>query len=178
MLNYDLPLTKAEADFAAEHHDLIYRYLCKAGLSEEEGYDIVVFGYLRAVRKYLARPELRQYQFSTLAYRAMSCNLHHSREYWLRQKRKGSVESYDEDIHADDLHDPVADAFEQTLSFQELSGKLTHTQRRIAALRSEGYHDREIAAICRINPSQVEQEMEQARAAIIPFPVQPAALAA
>lgn len=106
MLNYDLPLTKAEADFAAEHHDLIYRYLCKAGLSEEEGYDIVVFGYLRAVRKYLARPELRQYQFSTIAYRAMSCNLHHSREYWLRQKRKGSVESYDEDIHADDLHDP------------------------------------------------------------------------
>ena len=27
MLNYHEPLTQAESDFAAEHHDLIYGYL-------------------------------------------------------------------------------------------------------------------------------------------------------
>ena len=88
MLNYHEPLTQAESDFAAEHHDLIYGYLNQAGLPEDDFYDIAVFGYLRAVRKYLARPELRRYSFSTIAYRAMSCDVHHSREYWLRQKRR------------------------------------------------------------------------------------------
>lgn len=68
MLNYNLPLTEAESEFAAEHHSVIYGYLRKAGLPEDDFYDVVVFGYLRAVRKYLARPELRKYSFSTIAY--------------------------------------------------------------------------------------------------------------
>ena len=63
MLNYNLPLTEAESEFAAEHHSVIYGYLRKAGLPEDDFYDVVVFGYLRAVRKYLARPELRKYSF-------------------------------------------------------------------------------------------------------------------
>lgn len=67
MLNYNLPLTEAESKFAAEHHATIYEYLNKARLPENDFYDIVVFGYLRAVRKYLARPELQQYKFSTIA---------------------------------------------------------------------------------------------------------------
>lgn len=87
MLNYKLPLTAEEAEFAAEHHSTIYGYLHKAGLPEDDFYDIVVFGYLRAVRKYLAVPELRQYKFSTIAYRAMSCDVHHSKEYWMRKKQ-------------------------------------------------------------------------------------------
>ena len=85
MLNYNLPLTEAESEFAAEHHSVIYGYLRKAGLPEDDFYDVVVFGYLRAVRKYLARPELRKYSFSTIAYRAMSCDVHHSKEYWMRK---------------------------------------------------------------------------------------------
>lgn len=51
MLNYNLPLTEAESKFAAEHHATIYEYLNKARLPENDFYDIVVFGYLRAVRK-------------------------------------------------------------------------------------------------------------------------------
>ena len=60
MLNYNLPLTEAEAEFAAEHYSIIHRYLRMAGLPENDFYDVVVFGYLRAVRKYLARPELQK----------------------------------------------------------------------------------------------------------------------
>ena len=178
MLNYKLPLTAEEAEFAAEHHSTIYGYLHKAGLPEDDFYDIVVFGYLRAVRKYLARPELRQYKFSTIAYRAMSCDVHHSTEYWMRKKRHAQVECYNEDFHTEELRDPVAEAYENEQAVRDLSGKLTHTQGKIAVLRSEGYRDREIADICQINPSQVEQEMERARSAVIPFPVKPAALAA
>ena len=36
MLNYNLPLTEAESEFAAEHHSVIYGYLRKAGLPEDE----------------------------------------------------------------------------------------------------------------------------------------------
>ena len=74
MLDYTQPLTQEESDFAAAHHNLIGRYLRRARLPEDDFYDVAVFGYLRAVRKYLARPELRQYKFSTIAYRAMSCD--------------------------------------------------------------------------------------------------------
>ena len=120
MLNYNLPLTEAESEFAAEHHSVIYGYLRKAGLPEDDFYDVVVFGYLRAVRKYLARPELRKYSFSTIAYRAMSCDVHHSKEYWMRKKRRALVESLDEELHTRDLLDPVSAAYENVLSFQEL----------------------------------------------------------
>lgn len=138
MLNYNLPLTEAESKFAAEHHATIYEYLNKARLPENDFYDIVVFGYLRAVRKYLARPELQQYKFSTIAYRAMSCDVHHSREYWMRKKRRALIESLDEELHTLELCDPVSAACENVLSFQELSGKLTQKQRQIANLRSQG----------------------------------------
>lgn len=178
MLNYNLPLTEAEAEFAAEHYSIIHHYLRMTGLPENDFYDVVVFGYLRAVRKYLARPELRRYKFFTIAFRAMSCDVHHSREYWNRKKRAAYVEPYDEEAHAEDFRDPVADAYESTLSFEELCGKLTPMQQRIAALRAEGYRDKEIAAICQLKLYEVEQEMSQAQAKIIPFPVESAAFAA
>ena len=54
MLNYNTPLTAEESAFAAEHHHLLLSYLKKARLDFDEFYDIAVFGYLRAVRKYLA----------------------------------------------------------------------------------------------------------------------------
>ena len=178
MLNYNLPLTEAESEFAAEHHAIIYEYLNKVRLPENDFYDIVVFGYLRAVRKYLARPELQQYKFSTIAYRAMSCDVHHSREYWMRKKRRALVESLDEELHTLELSDPVSAACENVLSFQELSGKLTQKQRQIANLRSQGYRDLEIAHMFRVKPSEIELEMAQARAKVVPFPTETAALAA
>lgn len=111
MLNYNTPLTAEESAFAAEHHHLLLSYLKKARLDFDEFYDIAVFGYLRAVRKYLARPELRAYQFSTIAFRAMSCDVHHSREYWLRGKRCGRiVQTLNDDQNADDLRDSVTES--------------------------------------------------------------------
>ena len=178
MLNYNLPLTEAEAEFAAEHHSVIYGYLRKAGLPEDDFYDVVVFGYLRAVRKYLARPELRKYSFSTIAYRAMSCDVHHSKEYWMRKKRRALVEPLDEELHTRDLLDPVSAAYENVLSFQELSGKLTQKQRQIAELRSQGYRDLEIARMFRVKPGEIKLEMDQARSKVVPFPTETAALAA
>jgi hypothetical protein len=67
----DTPLTKKQAAFAAKHHNLIYSYLKSRNLPLEEFYDIAVFGYLRAVRKYSVRKDLKAYKFSTIAYSCM-----------------------------------------------------------------------------------------------------------
>ena len=89
---------------------MLLLYLHFNNLTVDEFYDIAVFGYLRAVRKYLARPELRQYKFSTIARRAMSCDVRHSKEYWNRAKRKGDVCSFDEERYFGDLRDTVTES--------------------------------------------------------------------
>lgn len=175
MLHYGFPLSRAESDFAAEHHDLIFSYLSQAGLPADDFYDIAVFGYLQAVRRYLARPELRRYGFSAVAFRAMGLSVRRSREYHPQQ---AELCPFDDELHTPDPTDTVAQACESALSFRALAEKLTGTQRRIALLRCEGYHDREIAAICRLTPREVELEMSRARANIDPFPMESAAAAA
>ena len=44
MLNHNLPLTRMESEFAAEHHALIYTFLQALDLPEEDFYDVAVFG--------------------------------------------------------------------------------------------------------------------------------------
>lgn len=170
MLDYKSPMCLDESAFAEKYHHLIYSYLRGHKLPVDEFYDIAVFGYLRAVRKYLAWPELReQYKFSTIAYRAMSCDVHHSREYWNRAKRKADVCQLDEDRHSDDLRDKVSNTVDNVIDFELLASRITPAQRRIASLRADGYHDKEIAAICGIDRSDVEAEMENARCRILQF---------
>ncbi|WP_297720808.1 hypothetical protein [Intestinimonas sp.] len=168
MLNYNTPLTAEESTFAAEHHHLLLSYLKKAGLDFDEFYDIAVFGYLRAVRKYLARPELRAYQFSTIAFRAMSCDVHHSREYWLRGKRRARiVQTLNDDKNADNLWDSVAESVDNVIQFEAYTSTLTPLQQRIAELRDIGYSDREISALCGIPYKLVALEMEGAKRRIL-----------
>ena len=69
-------LTQEQQDFAAEHHDLIYDFLRDNRLLQDEFYDVVVFGYLHAVRRYLVHERLRrQVEFDVLARRAMMRDL-------------------------------------------------------------------------------------------------------
>jgi len=61
-------LTLDQQAFAAENHNLVYDYLNERKLPEDEYYDIIIFGYLLAVKKYLERANLRKkYKFSTIA---------------------------------------------------------------------------------------------------------------
>lgn len=178
MLDYTLPLTAEESAFAEEHHDMIYTYLRCHRLPFDDFYDIAVFGYLRAVRKYLARPELQQYKFSTIAYRAMSCDIHHSREYWSRARRMGNVLEFKEDQDTCDLRDTVTEAVDNVISFEQLTRQITPMQLRIASLRADGYNNKEIAAICGIKRRDVAAEMENARCRILNIQTDVPAMAA
>ena len=45
----EVPLTKEQQAFATAHHSLVYKFLNENRLPEDEFYDVVIFGYLKAV---------------------------------------------------------------------------------------------------------------------------------
>lgn len=51
----EIPLTPEQKTFAEKHHGLVYKFLNKNQLSADEFYDVVIFGYLRAVRRFFYR---------------------------------------------------------------------------------------------------------------------------
>lgn len=63
----DIPLTPEQRLFAAENHDLVYAFLNDKHLPENDFYDVIIFGYLDAVRRYFTNPRLQQYSFATVA---------------------------------------------------------------------------------------------------------------
>ena len=68
---HDIPLNDTKRIFADKNHNLVYKFLHEKNLPASEYYDIVIFGYLRAVQRYLTDPNLAGYSFSTVAWRAM-----------------------------------------------------------------------------------------------------------
>ena len=67
---HDIPLNETQRIFADKNHNLVYKFLHEKNLPASEYYDIVIFGYLRAVQRYLADPNLAGYSFSTVAWRS------------------------------------------------------------------------------------------------------------
>ena len=50
----EVPLTKEQQEFAAEHHGLVYKFLNDNHLPDDEFYDVVIFPYLKAVQDYFS----------------------------------------------------------------------------------------------------------------------------
>ena len=72
----EVPLTKEQQDFAAEHHGLVYKFLNDNHLPENEFYDVVIFPYLKAVQDYCNSASAQKYSFSTIAIRQMKFRLY------------------------------------------------------------------------------------------------------
>jgi len=74
--------------FADEHHNVMLGFLKRYGLSMTEYYDVVAFGYLRAIQCYLEQKRLQEeYQFTTIAWRAMRSAFIDRIRYTYRKKR-------------------------------------------------------------------------------------------
>ena len=58
---HDIPLNDTQRIFADKNHNLVYKFLHEKNLPASEYYDIVIFGYLRAVQRYLTDPNLAGY---------------------------------------------------------------------------------------------------------------------
>lgn len=93
------PLTPPEQELAARNCALIDRFLAKNRLPAADWYDVVVFGYLLAVEKWFARPQLCRFSFSTIAWNAMLTKVGNERR---AQERRIKTVSLDDPIPGTD----------------------------------------------------------------------------
>lgn len=165
------PLTPEQVCFAAKHHRLIYKYLKKRQLSKEEYYDIVVFGYLKAVQDYFCKEDLQRFSFSTICYRYMSrevTNYHIGKQ---RQKRTANIVC----IHSGQElpiecrvpygHNEMM-KMENRLLLHDLARKIPEKQMQIVRRYCAGETLREIARSDNMKLKQVRQVLYDAYTAL------------
>lgn len=167
----EVPLTKEQRDFATKWHNLIYSYLHSKELPEEEYYDIVVFGFLRAVKEFLSKPDLQQkYSFSTIAWRKMEDSLFDYYRGQSRQKRQAyvvSLHSYDGAYTLEEVlpaPDKVMAQLETELLLHDLAALASRQQMAVVRMKSAGYNMREIAKKESIPMKRVRELLEEIRA--------------
>lgn len=166
----DIPLTPEQRLFAADNHDLVYAFLRERNLPENEYYDIVIFGFLRAVRRYFTEAALRQYKFSTIAWNCMYVDLFNYLKAQHRQKRTATVVSIHISKH-DDLPleeaiagtDELMQQLETRLLLHDLASRVSKQQMDMVRLRNSGYSDRDIAQKQNISMSQVKKLLNEVR---------------
>ena len=145
-----------ENAFAEANHYIIERFLRQKRLPQDDYYDVVVFGFLRAVRQYCSRPELREkYEFSTIAWRKMTDDLCKHYKTQSRPSHRAVTVSFDSPLYDDNtltmaevIPDPyqMAESVETAILWEKVAGLLTDEQHEALYLRADGYTDREIAA--------------------------------
>ena len=169
-------LTPKQKEFAERNHGLIFSFLNENRLDENEYYDIVAFGFLTAVKKYLTRKDLiEKYAFSTIAYASMRNSIKNHKLAQARQKRKADVISLETSLSDDSqfaLYDiiPGIDAlmkdFETELLLHEIASRVNKQQFQIIQLKADGYGVRDIARKQHIKMKTVSDILDSAKEAI------------
>lgn len=170
----EAPLTPEQRIFAAKHHDLVYRYLKENHLSKDEFYDVVIFGYIYAVRDYLTKPELQKYAFSTICWRAMSRCMSNYYKEQLRKLQDIEIISIHTALDKGDLPledtipsaDNLLQQIEIKLLFHKLAKIFSKQQMEIIHLRNDGYALREIASNQKLTIYRVRKQLAEAQAAL------------
>ena len=173
MSDYNKPLTPEQQNFAEANHSIVYSFLRYKRL-DGDYYDTVIFGYIRAVRNYFDRPDLRQYAFKTIAYKCMNSDLYNHYRKLYRQKRRAYVVSLDApasddgnmtltDIISDGVGDSTADAVTGDIILSELFTVLPQEQLSVIRMKSEGYTDREIAKAHNLTVQSVQEILSAVR---------------
>lgn len=168
---YEVPLTHEQRIFAAKHHDIVYRYLKENHLSMDEFYDVIIFGYINAVRDYLTKVELQKYAFSTICWKAMSRCMSNYYQKQLRKMQNVEIISIhttlDESKRPLEESIPASDNFlhqlELELLLHKLSKIITKQQMELLYLRNEGYALHEIANSQNLTIYRVRKQLAEAR---------------
>jgi len=165
-------LTPEQKVYADEHHNLVYAFLKRCGLSVAEHYDIVIFGYLRAVQRYLTDEEIQKYEFSTIAWWAMRSDFTNSVRYYYRKMRFPPPLSLDFGYDDEDGGQPLiasvleastTDNLDSKLEWMEVSSVLTDKQCSIVSSRAHGMTDDEIARVHHIPSGKVQAVFDKIR---------------
>lgn len=148
------PFTEKHREFAEKNHHLVYVFLNRKKLSETVFYDVVIFGYLKAVQEYCDDPRLHKYKFSTLAWKRMSGSLSNYYKYLSRNKRSALIVSLEEPIESGskllwkDIISQQCDTdieFETELLLHDLATALPEREMRIVRMKAYGEKMHDIA---------------------------------
>lgn len=172
----EIALTAKQRKFAERNHSLIYSFLNKNHLPQDEYYDIVVFGFLRAVKEYLEKPHLNKYAFGTVAWVKMKSALYDFYKSQSRKMRQGHIISMEAVVYGDErltLSDVLAGPdllmqdFETDMLLHELAGRVSRQQMRVIRMKVDGYGIKEIARRQKTTIKMVQGLLEDARSAVL-----------
>lgn len=150
-------MSEAQRQFAADRHNLIYSFLHEKGWAPDEYYDIAAFGFLRAVMRYLTEPKLRQYAFSTVAWRAMGQSI---ASYHRAEARRLESEQRYLLTAQQQIEDPHAQV-EADLLLHDLVSMSSEEQYRLASMRLQGYSIAETARAHGMSPKRVRKLLRE-----------------
>lgn len=165
----EVPLTKNQQEFAAEHHGLVYKFLNDNHLPEDEFYDVVIFAYLRAVRDYFSDESTQCYSFAAIAKHRMRLCMYDYFRAQARQKRNAEILSlhlslYPDGVPLEDLlpaQDDLMQEFEMKQLLYDLAGRISHQQMNIVRMKGCGYGIREIASQEKIPMKRIKELLEE-----------------
>lgn len=167
----DIPLTPEQGVFAAENHNLVFKFLNAYRLDEAEFYDLVVFGYLRSVVRYFTEPALRKFAFSTIAWQHMRGELaNHKRKltYRLSEDDIISLSLLAEDETAQNelletTQNLIMAKMKGDLLLYDLAKVASRQQMEVLRLKSDGYNARDISNRQKIPVKQIQSLLKEAQ---------------
>lgn len=163
-------LTDSEKKFAEENHNLVYGFLHRYKYSIDDFYNVVIFGYLKAVQIYSRRKDLQsKYDFPFIAWQYMRSEIgnHFQKENTQKRKPTESVISLDAEYQdMENFYNAVGgksaedDVMEKIL-FADIMNSLSEVQRKIAELKIKGYDNKEVYLFLEIPSSTYYKEMQR-----------------
>lgn len=171
----EIPLTPQEQIFAAENHSLVYKFLNEKRLPFDEYYDVIIFGYIKAIHHFFTAPGLTAYAFSNIAWKGMQNSLYNYNRSKSRQKRNAEELSLHTMSCTDDLpfEDalPASDNYMQQLEFtlllHDLAKRVSKQQMNIVRMRSSGYNLHDIAACQNTSTKRIRKLLEEVRCVLM-----------
>lgn len=171
----EVPLTKEQQDFAAEHHGLVYKFLNDNHLPENEFYDVVIFPYLKAVQDYCNSASTQKYSFSTIAIRQMKFRLYDYFRTQAHRKRNAEVISIHLGLYPDGVpleevlpgQDSLMQEFEMQQMLHDLASHVSEQQMKIVRMKGYGYGIREISSHEKIPMKRIQELLDEVHAVFL-----------
>ena len=145
---HDIPLNDTQRIFAEKNHNLVYKFLHEKNLPASEYYDIVIFGYLRAVQRYLT--DKRRFRVIRFVRPRQSYTGHLT--------RRSTPTVTDEEVLRES---------EVALLLHALAKRVTPQQMEIIRLRTKGYQTNEIAQMQNTSLYHVNTLLDNARFIVV-----------
>lgn len=170
-------LTDEERKLASAHHDLVYRFLEEKGLPEDVFYDVVIFGYLRAIQEYASCAAMRRrYEIESVCWQKMQRELSKYYAYQDRKKRKETSLSLEEPVYGDPEYtleevlrssDELMEEFETELFLHELAEKLPAKEMRVIRMKLDGAKMHEISKEEHLSFSAIRQLLDRSYSTVL-----------